>query len=83
MIDKPSWNSNPNRTWEVTLTNTGNKDVTVNAVYAIAYGLTNISTDWEMLSEPTVIALPRNTPVVHTFTAKAQLISRFFLSLLI
>lgn len=62
------------RTWEVTLTNTGNKDVTVNAVYAITRpGLTNISTDWEMLSEPTVIALPRNTPVVHTFTAQSAI----------
>ncbi|MDA8727486.1 hypothetical protein N9O16_05340 [Candidatus Poseidoniaceae archaeon] len=58
------------RTWEVTLTNTGNKDVTVNAVYAITRpGLTNLSTDWEMITQPSLIVLPRNIPVVHTFTA--------------
>jgi len=59
------------RTWEVTLTNTGNKDVSVNAVYAITRpGLTNLSTDWTMITQPTVISLPRNTPVVHTFTVQ-------------
>lgn len=58
------------RTWEVTLTNTGNQDVTVNAVYAITRpGLTNLSTDWEMVTLPSLIVLPRNTPVVHSFTA--------------
>jgi hypothetical protein len=58
------------RTWEVTLLNTGNKDVTVNAVYAITRpGLSNLSTDWEMVTQPSLIVLPINTPVVHSFTA--------------
>jgi len=59
------------RTWEVTLTNTGNQDVTVSAVYAITRpGLPNLSADWQMVSESSMIVLPRNTPVVHTFTVK-------------
>ena len=58
------------RTWEVTLTNTGNQDVTVYAQYAITRpGLTNLSTDWEMLTQPSQIFLERNVPTVHTFTA--------------
>tara|TARA_Y100000766_G_scaffold278148_2_gene284531 strand:- start:27 stop:5114 length:5088 start_codon:yes stop_codon:yes gene_type:complete len=57
------------RTWEVTLTNTGNRDVTVSAAYTITRpGLSNLSDDWKMVSQPTTIDLPRNTPVVHTFT---------------
>lgn len=57
------------RTWEVTLTNTGNRDVTVSAAYTITRpGLSNFSSDWQMVSQPTTISLPRNTPVVHTFT---------------
>ncbi len=58
------------RTWEVTLTNTGNQDVTVYAQYAITRpGLSNLSTDWEMLTQPSQIFLERNVPTVHTFTA--------------
>lgn len=57
------------RTWEVTLTNTGNRDVTVSAAYTITRpGLSNFSSDWQMVSQPSTISLPRNTPVVHTFT---------------
>ena len=58
------------RTWEVTLTNTGNQDVTVYAQYAITRpGLSNLSADWEMLTVSSQIFLERNTPTVHTFTA--------------
>ncbi len=58
------------RTWEVTLTNTGNQDVTVYAQYAITRpGLSNLSSDWEMLTETSQIFLERNVPTVHTFTA--------------
>ena len=57
------------RTWEVTLTNTGNRDVTVSAAYTITRpGLANLSADWQMVSQPSTIFLPRNTPVVHSFT---------------
>ena len=56
------------RIWEVTFTNTGNQDVSVNIVYSITKdGLSNLSTDWAMMSQPTQIFLPRNTPVIHTF----------------
>ena len=58
------------RTWEVTLTNTGNQDVTVFAQYAITRpGLTNLSGDWKMVTDPSPIFLERNVPTVHTFTA--------------
>ena len=58
------------RTWEVTLTNTGNQDVTVYATYAITRpGLSNLSADWEMVTESSQIYLARNIPTVHTFTA--------------
>lgn len=58
------------RIWEVTFTNTGNQNVSVNIVYSITRpGLSNLSTDWEMRSQPTQIFLPRNTPVIHTFKA--------------
>ena len=62
------------RTWEVTLTNTGNQDVRVHANYIISRpGFSNItSTDWAMVSENSMIDLPRNTPVVHTFTARGN-----------
>ena len=57
------------RTWEVTFTNTGNQDVTVNVGYSITRpGLPNLSGDWEMVSLSSQIYLPRNTPVVHHFT---------------
>lgn len=75
------------RTWEVTLTNTGNQDVTVFASHLIYRpGFAEMSeeqltlllnqdpqpeiysTDWKMLTEDSLIFLPRNTPVVHTFT---------------
>ena len=57
------------RQWEVTFTNTGNQDVTVNLLYAITRpGLSNLSLDWGMnAGAATQIVLPRNTPVVHTF----------------
>ena len=60
------------RTWEVTLTNTGNQDVTVNVYYMITRpGLTNTSsTDWAMVTENALLVLPRNTPVVHSFTVR-------------
>ncbi len=62
------------RTWEVTLTNTGNRDVTVSAAYTITRpGLTNFSGDWQMSSQTsTGIFLPRNTPVIHTFTVASN-----------
>ena len=62
------------RTWEVTLTNTGNQDVTVSALYEITRpGLDDtLSADWEMVSDSSMIVLPRNTPVVHTFTVKSM-----------
>ena len=62
------------RTWEVTLTNTGNQDVTVNVYYMITRpGFTNTSsTDWEMVTENSLLVLPRNTPVVHSFTVRGN-----------
>ncbi len=57
------------RTWEVTLTNTGNRDVTVSAAYTITRpGLSNFSADWQMVSPTSTIYLPQNVPVVHSFT---------------
>ena len=60
------------RTWEVTITNTGNQDVTVNAVYSINRpGLLNGSSDWVFDSGATTLYLPRNVAVSHSFTVRA------------
>lgn len=61
------------RTWEVSLLNTGNRDVEVEVGYVIhAPGLTIQSTDWAMVSDaPTTLLLPIGVPVTHIFSVEA------------
>ena len=61
------------RSWDVTITNTGNKDVVVNVSYALFQGgLTTPSLDWEVSSDaPKTLTLDRNVPTSFTFKVRS------------
>ena len=61
------------RSWDVTVINTGNKDVEVNITYALFQaGLTTPSTDWEVSSTaPSSLLLRRGIPEDLTFTVRS------------
>ena len=59
------------RTWDVTLINTGNKDVEVNVSYTLFQaGLTTPSTDWEIDNAPSSLLLRRGIPEDLVFTIR-------------
>ena len=62
------------RTWDATITNTGNKDVNVRLNYTIRQGgLTTASNDWAMSSgAPNSLYLPMNQAVSFSFSVVAQ-----------
>jgi uncharacterized membrane protein len=61
------------RTWDVTITNTGNKDVTVNLSYTLLQGgLAIESTDWEVAgSAAQTLFLERGTATPFTFKVRS------------
>ena len=61
------------RTWEVALTNTGNRDVEVNVGYSVnRAGLDVGSSDWAMVDgAPTTLYLPVGVPITHIFSIEA------------
>ncbi len=61
------------RTWDVTITNIGNKDVDVNVTYTLLQGgLTLPSNDWEVSnSAPSTLNLKVNVATSFTFTVRA------------
>ena len=61
------------RTWDVSITNTGNKDVEVNVSYALFQaGLTLPSTDWEVANNaPQTLMLPRGQATPFSFTVRS------------
>ena len=61
------------RTWDITITNTGNKDVEVDVTYTLLQGgLTLPSTDWEVAnSAPSTLLLKQNVPTAFTFVVRA------------
>ena len=61
------------RTWEVSLTNTGNRDVEVNVGYSVnRAGLEIGSSDWAMeTGAPSTLYLPVGVPITHIFSVKA------------
>ena len=62
------------RTWDVTLTNMGNKDVEVNITYALFQaGLTLPSIDWEVeaTQSPSSLTLYRGIPTDLTFSVRS------------
>ncbi len=62
------------RTWDVTLTNTGNKDVEVNITYTLLQGgLTLPSLDWEMspLASPSTLTLKRGEATPFSFSVSS------------
>ncbi len=60
------------RTWDFTLTNTGNKDVDVNLNYSLLQGGLSIpSTDWQIMpNAPSRVSLPMGVPVDVSFTVQ-------------
>ena len=63
--DEYFFHEGDNRVWKATITNTGNKDVTVDLGYEIrAPGLTILSDDWVVNpASPNTLFLPRNSGV--------------------
>ena len=62
------------RTWDVVITNTGNKDVDVNITYTLLQGgLTQPSLDWEMspLASPTTLFLERGKATPFSFSVSS------------
>lgn len=61
------------RTWDVIITNTGNKDVDVNVTYTLLQGgLSLPSTDWEVSNTaPSTLSLPRNVPTPFSFVVRS------------
>ena len=62
------------RTWDVVITNTGNKDVDVNVTYTLLQGgLTQPSLDWEMspLASPTTLFLERGKATPFSFSVSS------------
>lgn len=61
------------RTWDASITNTGNKDVNVSVNYTIFQGgLTTLSSDWEVRpgSSPSRLFLPMGETVSFTFAVR-------------
>ena len=74
MLDVKEWpmemefSRQSNRTWEATIVNVGNKDVTVNLTYEIFKpGFVTYSNEWSFVSGPTELELVRNQNVSFTF----------------
>lgn len=62
-----------NRTWEATIVNVGNKDVTVNLTYEIFKpGFVATSDDWSFVQGPSVLSLPRNSNVTFEIIILAE-----------
>ena len=62
------------RTWDVIITNTGNKDVEVNVTYTLLQGgLTLPSLDWEMspLASPSTLMLERGVATPFSFSVSS------------
>lgn len=61
------------RTWDVSITNTGNKDVEVNVTYTLLQGgLALPSTDWEVANNaPTTLFLPRGEATPFSFVVRS------------
>ena len=61
------------RTWDVTITNTGNKDVVVNLSYTLLQGgLATPSTDWEISNTaPSTLELKRDVPTQLSFVVRS------------
>ena len=62
------------RTWDVVITNTGNKDVDVNVTYTLLQGgLTQPSLDWEMspLASPSTLFLERGKATAFSFSVSS------------
>ena len=60
------------RSWDVTVINTGNKDVEVNITYALFQaGLTTPSTDWEIDAAPSSLLLRRGIPEDLVFSVRS------------
>jgi hypothetical protein len=66
--DEYFFHEGDNRIWKATITNTGNKDVTVDIGYEVrAPGLTIPSDDWTVNSDsPDTLFLPRNSAIEFT-----------------
>ena len=59
--------------WRTTITNTGNKDVTVSLLYYVLKpGLDVPSNSWEVIDEPTLLVLPQGQPVSLFFSVDAM-----------
>ena len=74
MLDVNEWpmemefSRQSNRTWEATIVNVGNKDVTVDLSYEIFKpGLVTVSNEWSFVNGPSVLNLPRNQNVTFSF----------------
>ena len=62
-----------NRTWEATIVNVGNKDVTVDVTYEIFKpGFVTTSDDWVFVEGPSKLILPRNSNVSFQFIVLAD-----------
>ena len=79
MLDVKQWpnemefSRQSNRTWEATIVNVGNKDVTVNLTYEIFKpGFITTSDDWSFIEGPSQLTLPRNSNVSFEFTVLAE-----------
>ena len=61
------------RTWDVSITNTGNKDVEVNVTYTLLQGgLALPSTDWEVANNaPSTLLLPRGQATPFSFVVRS------------
>ena len=79
--DEMEFSRESNRTWEVTIVNVGNKDVTVDVTYKIfksGFGLEDepspdiYSDDWAFALGPSQITLPRNSNVSFEFLIRAD-----------
>ena len=68
--DEYFFHEGDNRIWKATITNTGNKDVTVDVGYEVrAPGLTIPSDDWIVNSaSPDTLFLPRNSAIEFTIS---------------
>lgn len=79
MLDVKEWpyemefSRQTNRTWEATIVNVGNKDVTVNLTYEIFKpGFVTNSDDWSFVEGPSQLTLPRNSNVTFGFIILAE-----------
>ena len=79
MLDVKEWpyemefSRQTNRTWEATIVNVGNKDVTVNLTYEIFKpGFVTTSDEWSFVEGPSQLILPRNSNVSFSFIILAE-----------